>query len=109
MFAASFIFRKGTYDDEFHRLDASIDAYAESLDGYLGVDRWFSDDGKAQNSIYYWRDMETLSVFSRFPDHLDAKEKYARWYEGYQIVISEVTASYGDGNIPHITAGSTPS
>lgn len=108
MFAASFIFRKGTYDDEFHRLDAAIDAYAESLDGYLGVDRWFSEDGKAQNSIYYWRDMETLSVFSRFPDHLEAKEKYAQWYEGYQIVISEVTASYGDGKIPHITAGSSP-
>jgi heme-degrading monooxygenase HmoA len=108
MFAASVIFRTGTYDDEFHRLDASIDAYAQSLEGYLGVDRWFSEDGKAQNSIYYWRDMESVSVFARFPDHLEAKEKYAKWYEGYQIVISEVTASYGDGNIPHITSGSPP-
>lgn len=105
MFACSFIFRKKAYDEEFHRLDASIDAHAQSLDGYIGVDRWFSDDGKVQNSIYYWRDMDAVSVFARFPDHLEAKEKYAHWYEGYQIVISEVTASYGDGNIPHVTAG----
>jgi hypothetical protein len=49
--------------------------------------------------------MDAVSVFARFPDHLEAKEKYAQWYEGYQIVISEVTASYGDGNIPHVTAG----
>jgi heme-degrading monooxygenase HmoA len=104
MFACSFISRKKAYDEEFHRLDASIDAYAQSLDGYIGVDRWFSDDGKVQNSIYYWRDMDAVSVFARFPDHLEAKEKYAQWYEGYQIVISEVTASYGDGNIPHITS-----
>ena len=67
MFACSFIFRKKTYDEEFHRLDASIDAYAQSLDGYIGVDRWFSDDGKVQNSIYYWRDMDAVSVAHAFP------------------------------------------
>ena len=49
--------------------------------------------------------MESVSLFARFPDHREAKEKYAQWYDGYQIVISEVTASYGDGRIPHVTAG----
>jgi heme-degrading monooxygenase HmoA len=103
MFQASFMFTPGTYDDEFHRLDQSIDAYAESLDGFLGVDRWFSADGRTKNSIYYWRDMESVSLFAKFPDHLEAKEKYSRWYDAYQVVISEVKASYGDGGIPHIT------
>lgn len=103
MFACSFIFKPGNYDDEFYRLDASIDEYAKSLDGYIGVDRWFSDDRSVKNSIYYWRDMESVSMFARFPDHLEAKENYAKWYDGYQIVISEVTASYGDGRIPHVT------
>lgn len=104
MYSCSFIFRPGTYDKEFHRLDDSIEAYAVSLEGYLGVDRWISADGLVNNSIYYWRDMASVSLFARFPDHLEAKKNYARWYEGYQIVISEVTASYGDGAIHHISA-----
>lgn len=105
MFSCSFIFKPGKYDEEFHRLDTSIDDYAKSLEGYIGVDRWFSEDGTVTNSIYYWRDMESVSLFARFPDHLEAKEHYARWYDGYHIVISDVTASYGDGRIPHITSG----
>jgi hypothetical protein len=103
MFAVSFIFIPGTYDDEFHRLDASIDSYAASLEGYLGVDRWFSEDRGTKNSVYYFADMATVSVFAKFPDHLKAKEKYTRWYDGYQIVITEVKASYGDGRIDHIS------
>jgi hypothetical protein len=43
--------------------------------------------------------METVKVFSRFEDHKTAKAEYAKWYEGYQVVISEVTATYGDGKI----------
>lgn len=103
MFAVSFIFTPGTYDEEFHRLDASIDAFAHSLPGYIGVDRWVSEDGNTKNSIYYWADMESVSTFARFPDHLEAKKKYASWYTGYQIVVSEVRASYGDGAISHIS------
>jgi hypothetical protein len=48
--------------------------------------------------------MESVSLFARFPDHREAKDNYAKWYKGYQIVVSEVTASYGDGAIPHITS-----
>lgn len=103
MFAVSFIFRPGTYDEEFHRLDSSIDDYAQSLPGYIGVDRWISDDGKTRNSVYYWADMESVSTFAKFPDHLEAKKNYASWYEGYQIVIAEVKATYGDGGIDHIS------
>lgn len=103
MFSCFFIFKPGSYDDEFHRLDASIDDYAKSLEGYVGVDRWFSADGTVTNAMYYWRDWESVSRFAQFPDHLEAKEKYAQWYNGYQIVISEVKATYGDGRLPHIT------
>ena len=103
MFQASFIFTPGSYDDEFYRLDASIDEHAKSLEGYVGVDRWFSADGATTNAIYYWRDMKSVSQFAKFPDHLEAKEKYAQWYDGYQIVISEVKATYGDKRLPHIT------
>ena len=47
----------------------------------------------------------SFQTFARFPDHVEAKGKVARWYEGYQVIISEVVATYGDGKIPTI-AGS---
>lgn len=104
MFAAQFIFKPGVYDEQFHELDQSIDAYAASLPGFLGVERWISLDGDVKNSIYYFEDMATVTKFSRFEDHRTAKREYANWYNGYQVIISEITASYGDGNISAIAA-----
>lgn len=37
------------------------------------------------------------------PAHQQAKRQYARWYEGYHIVVSKVLRSYGDGAFAHIT------
>jgi heme-degrading monooxygenase HmoA len=102
MFAAQFIFRPGEYDDEFYRLDASIDEYALGLPGFLGVERWVSVDGATKNSIYYFDSMDTITKFARFEDHRAAKQKVQNWYNGYQVVISEVKASYGDGQIDSI-------
>ncbi len=102
MFACSFIFTPGTYDDEFHRLDKSVMDYAISMPGYVGMDRWFSEDRLSKNVIYYFKDQESVREFATFSDHKEAKEKYARWYSGYQVIISEVKATYGDGNYPHV-------
>lgn len=103
MISASFIFSPGVYDAEFHELDNKIDAFAESLEGFIGVDRWISEDGKARNSIYYFHGMDSVKELSRYPEHLVAKENYKKWYLGYQIVVSEVTGSYGDGYFEHPT------
>ncbi len=103
MYSASFIWEPGTYDDEFHRLNDAIDEVAKSLPGYLGVDAWRSADGLRNNAIYYWDSLDTLRTFSTHPSHLEAKRKYANWYKGYHIVISEVLRSYGDSAFPHIT------
>jgi heme-degrading monooxygenase HmoA len=103
MFSAAFIFRPGTYDDEFHRLNALIDEAANNTDGYLGAETWHSADGKTLNATYYWSSLEALQAFSRDPNHLEAKKQYSRWYDGYHIVISEVIRSYGDDAIEHIT------
>lgn len=51
MFSAAFIFEPGTYDDQFHTLDALIQAAAEATDGYLGQENWKSADGKRINAI----------------------------------------------------------
>lgn len=101
MISCSFIFSPGIYDAEFHELDGKIDAFASSLVGFIGVDRWVSDDGKARNSIYYFETMDSVRELSRYPEHLTAKENYKKWYLGYQIVVSEVVGSYGDGYFTH--------
>ena len=101
MISCSFIFSPGEYDEEFHKLDATIEAYATALTGFVGVDRWVSDDGKSRNSIYYFDGMDSVKQLSRYPEHLVAKENYRKWYLGFQIVVSEVIGSYGDGYFKH--------
>lgn len=105
MIAAQFIFQPGVYDDEFHALDTAIDEAAAALPGFRGTDRWQSADGTRTNAVYYFDSMEDVTALARVAEHRDAKGKVARWYEGYQVVVTEVIASYGDGNIPHITTG----
>ena len=103
MYSAAFLFRPGTYDDEFHRLNALIDAAAKSNPGFIGAETWHSGDGKTLNATYYWTSLEDLKVFSRHPKHLEAKKQYSRWYDGYHIVVSEILKSYGDDTIEHFT------
>ena len=67
MYSAAFIFEPGEYDDEFHRLNAIIDAVAKLLPGFLGVDSWQSTSGSLRNVTYFWSDLETLKSFSTHP------------------------------------------
>ena len=103
MYSAAFMFRPGTYDEEFHRLNGLIDEVAKSNPGFIGSETWKSADGKILNAIYYWKSLEDLKIFSQHPNHLEAKKQYSRWYDGYHIVISEVLRSYGDDTIDHFT------
>jgi heme-degrading monooxygenase HmoA len=103
MFCAAFIWEPGSYDAEFHRLNDIIDQVALGLPGYLGVESWQNADGSRRCANYYWADLETLRAFSVHPAHQEAKKRYAEWYKGYHIVVSEVIRSYGDGAFAHIT------
>ena len=104
MYSAAFIFQPGTYDAEFHRLDALIDEVARSSEGFLGSETWISPDGKTKNATYYWTNLESLKVFSQHPDHIEAKRNYAKWYDGYHVIISKIERVYGDGALEHPTA-----
>ena len=35
------------------------------------------------------------------PQHLLAKQRYQQWLSGYQVIISQVLRSYGDGSFAH--------
>ncbi|MFI7645143.1 antibiotic biosynthesis monooxygenase family protein [Micromonospora sp. NPDC049460] len=100
MICCQFIFKPGTYDDEFHRLDAEIDQYAQSLPGFDRVEKWQSPDSGVVNAIYYFADKEAVALLARFPQHREAKGQVRRWYDGYRIIVSEITATYGDDRLP---------
>jgi heme-degrading monooxygenase HmoA len=97
---AQFIFKPGTYDEDFHRLDAQIDEYARGLPGFEKVETWHSEDGDVVNAVYYFTDKKSLAKLSRFPQHREAQGQVHRWYDGYRIIVSEITAMYGDDRLP---------
>ena len=96
MYTATFMIRVREYDDQFHDLNSKVIEAAESNPGYLGRESW--TDGDRNIVILYWSNLSDLEAFSNHPDHLAAKARYKEWYGGYQVLISEVTRSYGDGN-----------
>lgn len=100
MICVQFIFRPGTYDEDFHRLDGLIDEYARALPGFVRTETWSQPEAGLVNAIYYFSDRAALRALGAFPAHLDAKGQVQRWYEGYRIVVTEVTATYGDGRLP---------
>ena len=100
MLCVQFIFKPGTYDTDFHRLDDQIDAFARSLPGFIRTEMWLAPEGGVRNAIYYFQDRASLTELSQFPQHLQAKSEVTRWYEGYRIVVSEVSATYGDDRLP---------
>lgn len=102
MYSVAFIFEPGHYDETFYELDMKIAAFAESMSGFIGKEVWQSEDGKRVNSTYYWRDEDSITAFARHPKHIEAKKQYSKWYTGYQVVISKVERSYGDGKINHL-------
>lgn len=99
MICVQFIFKPGTYDEDFHRLDGQIDAYARSLPGYHHTETWVAKQGGLVNAIYYFTDQKSVAQLARFPQHREAKGQVQRWYDGYRILVTEVKATYGDGRL----------
>jgi len=94
-----FIFKPGTYDEDFHRLDGQIDEFARSLPGFVRVETWTQPDQGLVNAIYYFTDDRSVAQLAWFPRHREAKGQVQRWYEGYRVVVSDVQATYGDGRL----------
>lgn len=100
MICCQFIFKPGSYDDDFHRLDGQIDRHARALPGFVKTETWTAPETGVVNAIYYFEDKDSVAALARFPQHREAKDQVYRWYEGYRIVVSDVTATYGDGRLP---------
>ena len=95
MICCSFIFTPGDYNDEFYKLDNAIGEFARSLEGFSHVENWISMDGKTRNAMYFFKDQESISKLSRFPQHLEAKSRHNEWYKGFRVDVLDLRGSYG--------------
>lgn len=101
IYTSTFTFAKRQFDNEFHALDNAIAELAKSIPGYMGEETWENAATGLISNVYYWESMEALRVLIEHPIHKEAKRKQARWLNGFQVVIAQVTHTYGDGGIPH--------
>ena len=73
MICCQFIFKPGTYDDDFHRLDGQIDEFARSLPGFVRVELWHAPEGGVVNAMYYFADQQSVGALGRFAQHREAR------------------------------------
>lgn len=99
MFSSTFIFAKGHFDEEFHRLDQAIAEAAREIPGYFGEEAWESPSTGMVSNVYYWETLEALQALIRHPTHIEAKAKQEKWLNGYQVTISKVMRIYGDSKL----------
>ena len=83
MICVQFIFKPGTYDDDFHRLDAQIDAYARSLPGYDHVETWHSKEG---GLVSVYMDIRDQKIVDQLIEKAKVTETTApaKWKNGVQ-------------------------
>ena len=101
MYCANFIFKKKQFDDVFHQLDLAIAEYARNTSDYIGEETWENSETGYVSNMYYWKSMAGLHELMRHPKHLEAKANQQHWLDGYQVIISQVLRTYGDGAISH--------
>jgi heme-degrading monooxygenase HmoA len=99
MLVATFIFKQHSTNQDFKELDDEIMNRAEANPGFKGKEKWLSPDGGQIRVIYYFENKESLAEFSKDQIHRQAKARYQEWYEGYRVEISEITGTWGDGNL----------
>lgn len=99
MLVATFIFKQHTTNSEFKDLDDEIMQRAEANPGFKGKEKWLSPDGTQIRVIYHFDSRESLAEFSKDEIHQVAKARYREWYEGFRVEISEITGTWGDGNL----------
>ncbi|MFC3114061.1 antibiotic biosynthesis monooxygenase family protein [Cellvibrio fontiphilus] len=99
MYSATFIFKEGDFNEEFFKLDKEIAEAAKNSVGYLGEESWMNNDAGLVSNVYYWESMDGLKELMNNPSHNIAKAKQGEWLKGYQVVISQVLRTYGDGTL----------
>lgn len=97
MYLVTFRLDPGEYDVEFHALNDAVQAAAEETADYLGKRTWHAPESEEVLVVYYWASLDALASFGADADHKQAKQRWAEWYDAYEVTVTEVVESYGSG------------
>lgn len=97
MYLVTFRLDPGDYDAEFHALNDAVQAAAEDTEGYLGKRTWHDSESAEVLVEYYWETVDALEAFGADSDHREAKRRWTEWYDAYEVTVTEVIESYGQG------------
>ncbi|RDZ39537.1 antibiotic biosynthesis monooxygenase [Haloferax sp. Atlit-4N] len=87
----------GEYDAEFHELNDAIQTAAEETEGYLGKQTWHAPNSEEVLVVYYWESLDAVKSFGADSDHQHAKQRWTKWYDAYEVTVTEVVETYGRG------------
>ncbi len=99
MYSSTFIFGKKQFDARFHALDQEIAEAARSIPGYLGEEAWENPQTGLFANVYYWTSLEARQALMDHPRHREAKQAQAAWLDGFEVIVSQVLRTYGDGKL----------
>ena len=79
-------------DNGYAETAARMDELARRQPGYLGIDSARDDIGI---TVSYWRDLESVRLWKREMEHLQAQRRgRAEWYSQYTVRIARVEHEY---------------
>lgn len=91
-FAVIFTSTLNAIDDEYLGLDDILIEKAKENSGFIGMDSARSDIGI---SVSYWKDLESIMLWRKDMDHIQAMQKgKEKWYEYYNVRICKVERNY---------------
>lgn len=65
-------------------------------DGFLGMESVRDSDSGAGITVCYWRDHACVRAWQDVAEHRHAQQLgIAEWYDSYDVVVADVTRSYG--------------
>ena len=93
MYAVIFTAKIKTLDDEYVQTAAKLRELAREKYGCLDFVSLI--EGELEIAISYWESLEQIKNWKQDAEHLRAqKQGKHRWYESYQIQITEVVRAY---------------
>jgi len=96
-FTVVFTSQRTKIEEGYTEMNDSLWEDAQKLDGFLGSESLRNEEGFGV-TVLYFKDMETIQLWSKYQKHLRAKEMgKQKWYEGYRVRIGKVEREYGMG------------
>ena len=79
-------------DNGYNEMSDKIESLIGNQPGYLGMESARNELGI---TVSYWKDLESIELWSQNLDHKQAKEKGKKlWYKNYKVRISKVEMEY---------------